>query len=470
MPVLRCVADLRDLEEEFGRVLRLLEPNTPFAEILAQTHTGTSARISAAGPSVERTPMLAGAAIRAWAGDHWAEVATGELTGHALAGAARALGRTLSKRSAGAAPGIVAASRRREVHEVARAVGGLGPEELGDRARQYRKWALDVPGLADAQAFVTVSDDSRLYLNTAGAFQYQVVPRVGASVAAVAIENGRVEHDWIRLGGMGGEEILDPVTESRVRGAAEGAKALLRAKSPPTGPLTVVLDPTTSGVLAHESFGHGTEADQFLRGRSYLQPLRGTIVGPETLSIVDDGAFTGGWGSMYFDDEGTPTRSNYLVQHGRFVGILHDRTTAAAFDTEPTGNARRADFLSRLWVRMTNTYVVPGDLTIEEILDEANGGVLLEQPTSGMEDPLGGRMQIKVLRGYRIEHGERTELVSSMALSGRVLDVLRSVRGVSRVDRLIMDGLSYCGKGHGDYVPAGSGGPYLLTEAIVGPA
>lgn len=463
--------DLRSSEEELRRALRLLEPRTPYAEILSQALTGASARINVAGTSVERAPRLAGAAIRAWAGDHWAEVASGELSAHALAEAAHTLNRTLSKRSGGPAPGIVVAdSRREEVHPGPRPMGELGPDGLVSRARRYREWALDVSGVTDAEAFITVSDDARLYLNTAGAFEYQVVPRVGASVTAIAVENGRAEHDWVRLGGVGGEEILDPVTESRVRAAAEGAKALLRAKSPPVGPMTVVLDPTTAGTLAHESFGHGTEADQFLRGRSYLQPLRGATVGPEMLSIVDDGTFPGGWGSMYFDDEGIPTRPNHLVERGRFVGILHDRTTAAALGAVPTGNARRADFLSRLWVRMTNTYVVPGDLAKEEILAEADHGVLLEQPTSGMEDPLGGRMQIKVLRGYRIEHGELTELYSSMALSGRVLEVLRAVRGVGRVDRLVMDGLGYCGKGYGDYVPAGAGGPYLLTEAIVGPA
>lgn len=420
---------------------------------------------------MESAPSLAGAALRAWAGDRWAEVAASDLSSRTLAEAAQSLTRTLSKRTGGAVPlGVATPSRGEHVHPGTRTTGEQEIDELVRQSQQYRAWALDVSGVTDAHAFITVSEDARLYLNTAGALQFQVVPRVGAAVAAVVVENGRAEHDWVRLGGMGGTELLAPITEPRVRVAAEGAKALLRAKSPPVGPMTVVLDPATTGVLAHESFGHGTEADQFVRHRSYLQPLLGSTVGPESLSIVDDGAYPGGWGSMYFDDEGTPTRRNYLVERGRFVGALHDRTTAAAFGAAPTGNARRSDFLSRLWVRMTNTYVIPGEMSREEVIAEADDGVLLEQPTSGMEDPLGGLMQIRVLRGYRIEHGKLTELVSSMALSGRVLDVLRAVRGVSRTDRLVMDGMAYCGKGHGDYIPAGSGGPYLLTEATVGPA
>jgi TldD protein len=233
--------------------------------------------------------------------------------------------------------------------------------------------------------------------------------------------------------------------------------------------MNVVLDPGVAGVLAHESFGHGTEADQFVRGRSYLKPLLGSTVGPQCLSIVDDGSLPHGWGSVYFDDEGHPAARTMLIDRGRFVGILHDRTTAALLGGKPTGNSRRSDFLSRQWVRMTNTMVVPGDRTREELIEEARDGVLLETWTSGIEDPLGGQMQIRVLKGHRIEGGKLTDLLGSMALSGRVLDVLRSVKGVSREDKLVID-IGVCGKGHSDYLPDGTGGGHLLTRAVVGPA
>lgn len=465
------VFDLRSAEVELRSALRSVERHTTFAEALAQGSTGTTVRTSHAGSSGEFAPGLRGAALRAWAGNHWVEVAASALTPQALTEAAASLNDRLSKTPAGPAPpGPPATLHREEVHPPARPLSDLSVEEAIARVQEYRGWALAVPGITEAHAFLITEEDARLYVNTAGAFEFQVLPRVAAAVAPVTVENGRVGQNWIRLGGMGGEEILQPITEARVRAVAEGAKAMLGAKSPPAGPRTVVLDPSTAGVLAHESFGHGTEADQFIRKRSYLQPLYGKMVGPEMLSIVDEGSFPGGWGSLFFDDEGTPTRRNLLVDHGRFVGVLHDRVTAGQLGGQPTGNARRSDFLSRLWVRMTNTYVEPGELSREELLAEARDGILLEEPTSGLEDPLGGQMQIKVLRGYRIERGKTTQLVSGIALSGRVLDVLRAVRGVSRVDRLVMDGAAYCGKGQGDYIPAGSGGGYVLTEAIVGPA
>ncbi|HTT26184.1 MAG TPA: metallopeptidase TldD-related protein, partial [Thermoplasmata archaeon] len=135
----------------------------------------------------------------------------------------------------------------------------------------------------------------------------------------------------------------------------------------------------------------------------------------------------------------------------------------------PTGNCRRADFISRPFVRMTNTFVEPSTWSLDELLKEAKHGLVLESCTSGIEDPLGGQMQIKVKKGHRIEHGERTEIVPSMALSGRVLDVLKAIRGIGRAEQFEMDP-GFCGKGHTDTLPVASGGPYLLTEAIVGPA
>jgi len=283
------------------------------------------------------------------------------------------------------------------------------------------------------------------------------------------VEAGKVEADFISEGGVGGVEMLDFLTEENVKAVAQSARELLTAGAPPTGTMTVLLDPGVAGIFAHESFGHGTEADQFVRDRSYLKPLLGQPVGPDFLTIVDNGAYPGGWGTIPFDDEGNPGQRTVLVERGRFVGALHDRETASVLDSQPTGNSRRSDIVSRPFVRMTNTYVEPGDWTFEELLKEAKNGVILERATSGIEDPLGGQMQLKVKKGHLIENGEQKGLVSSMALSGRVLDFLQGIRGMSgSKDFSISPGT--CGKGHSDYLPTGTGGTYLLSTAVVGPA
>ena len=288
-------------------------------------------------------------------------------------------------------------------------------------------------------------------------------------LSAIAMENGRAEFDFDSRGGVGGREILEFITEPTAVQVAKGAKEMLAAADAPVGEMAVLLDGSVTGLFAHESFGHGTEADQFVRDRSYLKPILGEKVAPEFLTIADDGSFPGGWGSIYCDDEGHPGQKTVLVDHGRFVAALHDRETAAAYGTKATGNTRRADFLSRAFVRMTNTYVAPGDWSMEELVKEAKTGILLERGTSGIEDPLGGQMQLKVKRGHRIENGQITGLVSSMALSGKVLDFMKAIRGVGRNHGLTIEP-GFCGKGSTDLLPIGTGGVPLLSTAVVGPA
>ncbi|MGI0054126.1 MAG: TldD/PmbA family protein [Thermoplasmata archaeon] len=464
------MGDLRDHEDTLGKALRVVGAHTPFVEAVAQRADGLQLRVDRTGNTVTVNPVLSGAAIRAWGGDRWLEVAASRLDPPTLDRAATALIAQLERRPKGpAAPGTPTTARLEAIHPPAHSMNELTIEDRIGLANDYRGWAAGVEGISDTNVILASGEDERLYLNSVGAYRYQVVSRAVAVVVPIAMENGRVDWESHRRGGVAGQEILKKLNEETIRTAAKSAVALLRSKTPPGGAMNVVLDPSTAGTLAHESFGHGTEADQFVRERSYLQPIFGSEVGPDMLSIVDDGSYPGGWGSIYFDDEGRPSQRNLLIDRGRFVGVLHDRTSAASLGGAPTGNARRSDFLSRLWVRMTNTLVVPGTWTKEELVREAGDGVLLETTTSGIEDPLGGLMQIKVHSGWRIEHGKTTDLLSSMALSGRVLDVLRSVKGVGRADDLEV-GVGFCGKGHSDYIPAGTGGPYLLTHAVVGPA
>lgn len=461
---------LRDSEPELARALARLEPRTTYAEVMAERSWGHALRLDKQTTSPRPKPHLEGAVFRVWTGDHWLESAASGLGTHALASSVDGLLRQLpGDRSTRGPPGESATgSAERSIVEH-RPIADFGLEDRLEWARSRHDWAMDVNGVADAFVVVATDYDERLFLNSAGARRLQTMSHVLGSVVVLATENGKVEFDHIQRGATGGVEVLDQIGEAEVRHAGAEAQALLGAHSPPTGTMNVILDPSTTGTFAHESFGHGTEADQLLRGRSYLQPLLGQMVAPESLTLVDNGAYDGAWGSIFFDDEGFPAQKTTLVDRGRFVGVLHDRESAAALGKRPSGNSRRADFLSRPFVRMTNTYVEPGTSTLEELVADTKEGVLLENFTSGIEDPLGGNMQLKVKKGRRVHHGELTEIFSSMALSGKVLEFLQHIRGVTgKVDFAL--GAGFCGKGHTDILTAASGGPYLASRAVVGPA
>ena len=457
-------------ESDLARALGRLETRTPYAEAMAQRSGGQRLRLDKQAVTVAPAPHLEGAAFRAWTGTHWVETAVSGLTASALGTAAEELAARLPASAANRGPpgeSATSTGERRTVER--RPTVDLSVEERIAWARQRLDWATAVPGVSNAFVQLQTSVDERLFLSTAGARCHQTLAHTLGTVAAVAIENGNVQLDFIQRGATGGAEILDEVGETEVTHIAKEAKALLTAPPVPTGEMDVILDPTVTGTFAHESFGHGTEADQMVRGRSYLKPLLGKEVGPESLTLVDDGSLEGGWGTIYWDDEGWPARRTVLIDHGRFVEALHDRESAALLGRHPTGNTRRADFLSRPYVRMTNTFVEPGSTPVEELIRETRDGILMQTFTSGIEDPLGGQMQLKSAKGRRIRNGELAELLPSMALSGKVLEFLRSIRGVSKKEDF---GLSagFCGKGHTDLLLTATGGPYLASRAVVGPA
>jgi TldD protein len=456
-----------DLQTALDRVARV----AAYADVLAESDGGRSVRVEKGLVQPAVFPRMVGAIFRAWTGERWAEAVAESLEADSLRRAAdgllRELARPVNARQLppGRDPEGSMEGRTRSAHP-------MEDDPIESMVEQARSWfdvGMGEAGILNTYVNLASSENERLFLASSGARRHQVVDRVHASVLTLVMENGRVEYDARSKGGTGGREILAAITPEDIRKSAATAHALLRAKEAPQETVNVVLDPSTAGTFAHESFGHGTEADQMMRDRSYLKPLLGEIVGPEMLTLVDDGARPGAWGSIFFDDEGTPARRTVIVDKGRFVEALHDRESASALHRAPTGNARRADFLSRTFVRMTNTLVEPGGMPLDEMIKEARDGVLLERCTSGIEDPLGGQMQLKVKRGRRIEHGELTGWYSSMALSGKVLDFLRSIRGVGTADSFEIDP-GFCGKGHTDLLPAGTGGTYLLSRAIVGPA
>jgi TldD protein len=218
-------------------------------------------------------------------------------------------------------------------------------------------------------------------------------------------------------------------------------------------------------MIAHESFGHGLEADQVIRDRSYLSSLVGKNVASEKTTIIDSSVLPAAWGSYVFDDEGVPAKENVLVEKGILKGFLHDRLTASALEAELTSSSRVESFLTKHFVRMSNTYVASGDMTLEELLEPVKYGVMLVNGSFGMEDPLGGGIQVTSNKGYMIENGKSTSALTEVALSGSVLDLLKNIDGASK-DFKVDAGT--CGKGSEDYVPVGGGGGYVrIKKAIV---
>ncbi len=307
--------------------------------------------------------------------------------------------------------------------------------------------------------------DSRVeveYRNSEGSEIKTSYPRVGVFSTIFAKKNGKIQVGSERLGATGGLEALDGIEDS-ARSAAEKAMMLLEAKEAPKGRFQVVLDPKLTGVFVHEALGHAVEADHIIQGESILEGKTGEEIASDIVSVYDDPTLEGSFGFYRYDSEGVAAVRKLLVERGVLVNYLHSRETASELGAEPTGNARSMGYSHPPIVRMSNTYLKPGDFEFEEIID-IDKGVYLKGSKGGEVDTARGVFQFSAEEGFLIEKGEITTPIRDVALSGRTLDILKKVDAVGKDFGVH---IGFCGKA-AQTVPVGDGGPHLRTRATVG--
>ncbi len=308
----------------------------------------------------------------------------------------------------------------------------------------------------------------RIFVNNEGCKLRQVIPRTRIFVVPIAKEGSVVDYDYFIKSGEIGFEIFDSIENKVLDQTINNSLEMLKAELPPAGRNTIILDSSMAGMIAHESFGHGLEADQIFRDRSYLKKHLNKQVASEICTIYDTPSLEKKLGSYFFDDEGIKAGHNILVENGILRNFIYDRRTASVLKATPQGNGRRESFAHPVNVRMSNTYFGSGDYKLEEMISDIKEGVMLVHGSFGMEDPLGGGMQCTSRKGYLIENGEKTKILKAIALSGDVLEMLKNIDAVSK-DVLKLDG-GTCGKGTEDMVPVTDGGSYIRAKnALVSP-
>lgn len=311
------------------------------------------------------------------------------------------------------------------------------------------------------------SKSETFFMNTEGSVLRQTLPFFRFSMSATTKEGRNLENDYYVEAKQGGYEIFRKIdVEKEMEEMVKSAIDMLHAKQVKGGVYDIIIDPEISGVVAHESFGHGLEADQVMRNRSYLAPLAGKKIISELVSIHDNSSMEGERGFFFFDDEGIKSRDNILVEKGVLKGFIHDRQSAAFMESEPTGNARAQDFTRKVFARMSNTYISPGDWDVEEMIEDTDSGYYLIKNLTGMEDPLGGNMQLVTHKAKEIKNGELIGLFKGVSISGKVLEFLNNVDAVGKDFDIKGGG---CGKGKEDYVSVTTGGPHMrIRKAIIG--
>ncbi len=316
-------------------------------------------------------------------------------------------------------------------------------------------------------AQLSASYDIVAIANLTGLWIADVRPLVSVHVTVIAEDKGRIERGFSGCGARADYQYL--IDENRGINCAERAvrQALLNleAIAAPAGVMPVILGPGWPGVLLHEAIGHGLEGDFNRKGSSAFSGRIGQHVATSACTIVDDGQLDGRRGSLSIDDEGTVTQRTVLVENGILKAYMHDRLNADLMNHIPTGNGRRESYACLPMPRMTNTFMLPGQCTQEEIIASVDRGLYVADMSGGQVDITSGQFVFSTSEAYLVEKGRIIHPVKDATLIGHGPDVLTKIALVGNDLQLDL-GIGVCGK-DGQMVPVGVGQPSLLIKELV---
>ncbi len=338
-----------------------------------------------------------------------------------------------------------------------------------DKARMVLEWEREAKGVNPDLIVNTVcwlSDTTREeeVHNSLGTKVRSRLVHTSASVF-VASAKGEVRQTGVeRVGGAKGYELVENLSpENFSLKAAQKAISLLSAKPPIAGTFPAIVDPSVIGLFVHEALGHNAEADAVWAGASIIKGKEGQEIASPCVTIIDDATIEGAFGFFFYDSEGTPAQRTTIIEEGRLVGYLHSLETSAKMDALPTGNARAEGYEVPPIVRMSNTFMAPGDWSFEEMLQEMREGVYLKGGRWGYVFPERGQFTFNVEEAWLVKDGELSEHLRDVSMSGMTLETLKKIKGLSRDFKLASPG--YCGKG-GQTAFVDDGGPFALIEEI----
>jgi TldD protein len=265
----------------------------------------------------------------------------------------------------------------------------------------------------------------------------------------------------------------------RAVSAARLARALPDADVHPAGSFPLVIDYALAKGLAHEAFGHSSEADGF-RSSVLAEEGRfraGESVGAAHVSIVDE-PVAGDHAWQPYAANGEPRGRATIVNRGKLEDALSDPWTAGSAGVRLTGAERAESYRNAPLPRMTNIRIEVDspleakgafeDYGPEQVRDLlAGAGVFRRHPrvaylsgySGGQANPATGDFVFNCKAIYGLGPGGIT-FHKPAIFSGSMFGALRSVR--EAFGPLLLDAIGTCGK-WGQSVPSSGGSHWFLV-------
>jgi TldD protein len=456
-------------EAAFERVLgTALERKADYADLYFQYHSAESLALEESMVNHTAKSVTQGVGVRVCAEDRTGYAYSDEVTIDRMRIAAEAARAIADERSQAPAVHVGTPVPRHALYEVETTPLEIPVEkrarllqEIDQAARAYD------PRVKNVMASIAAERKVVMIVTSEGRIAADVQPLCRLNVTVIA-DDGKGNRQSGTYGGGGRVEYQFFLEGDKWRQyaheAARQAIVNLDAVDAPAGEMVVVLGPGWPGILLHEAVGHGLEGDFNRKAVSAFSGRIGQKVASELCTVVDDGTIPLRRGSLNVDDEGTPTSRTVLIEKGILRGYLQDRMNARLMKMKPTGNGRRESFAHTPMPRMTNTFMLAGESTPEEIIKSVPRGLYAVSFGGGQVDITNGKFVFSASEAYLIEDGKVTRPVKGATLIGNGPDVLTRVSMVGN-DLALDAGIGTCGK-DGQSVPVGVGLPTIRIDGI----
>ena len=329
---------------------------------------------------------------------------------------------------------------------------------------------VNVPG-----RFLSYSDGvkEKYFVNSEGTKIKSIIPRIGFYYLLTIEEGGQsIQRYWQYGVARGWEGIKESsLIEKAVNEVLALQKNLKEGVKAPTGEIDVVVAPEVTGIMVHESVGHPYEADRIFgreaaqAGESFVTPeMIGKQIGSEIVTVVDDPTLENSYGFYLYDDEGVAARRKFLMKNGKINEFLHNRETAASMGISSNASSRASAFDKEAIVRMSNTFMLPGDFTEEELIEGVRRGVYIKNFMEWNIDDRRWNQKYVGSEAYLIENGRLSKPVKNPTIEITTAALYSSIDAIGKN---IEWHAGTCGKGEPmQGVPVWMGGPSIRLRAL----
>lgn len=331
---------------------------------------------------------------------------------------------------------------------------------------------VNLPWIKSRIFVLTNSITKKYFTNSDSSKIYSEIQRFHLEYNLIAKDGNKIEQRNFFFGSSGGwKDFLKLKAEEAVESEARKMIKIIHARKNKKGRYDVILAPELVGIMVHESCGHPLEADRILgreaaqAGESYAKiDSIGKKIGSEKVTIVDDPTVKGSYGFYLFDDEGVKARRKFLIKNGIINEFLLNRETALVLKTKSNGSARAMNFAREPIIRMSNTFMLPGDYKLDEMIEDVKKGIFVKSFTEWNIDDVRWNEKYVGFEAYEIENGEIKDFFRRPVIETTTEELYSKVDACSK-DLQFVAGT--CGKGEPmQGVPVWMGGPHIRIRSL----